>query len=168
MNRLNIALTRRGLLAAGAAGTAAAAGISSSATASTARKGFDATAKNSAKFAPEPLPIQDAQGLKLTHTFSLGKSTLSEYGFITAARWGVVRGHVKGGKIMDLTPFEHDYAPSMNLEGLRELPYTPSRIRYPMVREGYLKNARQAAINAAKKSSCASLGTRHWILLPRR
>gem|GEM_PF-5739791 len=31
MNRLNIALTRRGLLAAGAAGTAAAAGISSSA-----------------------------------------------------------------------------------------------------------------------------------------
>ena len=32
MNRLNIALTRRGLLAAGAAGTAAAAGISSSAT----------------------------------------------------------------------------------------------------------------------------------------
>ena len=29
MNRLNIALTRRGLLAAGAAGTAAAAGISS-------------------------------------------------------------------------------------------------------------------------------------------
>ena len=148
MNRLNIALTRRGLLAAGAAGTAAAAGISSSAsaqtassaTASTARKGFDAAAKNGAKFAPEPLPIQDAQGLKLTHTFSLGESTLSEYGFITAARWGVVRGHVKGGKIMDLTPFEHDYAPSMNLEGLRELPYTPSRIRYPMVREGYLKN----------------------------
>lgn len=78
MNRLNIALTRRGLLAAGAAGTAAAAGISSSAsaqtassaTASTARKGFDAAAKNSAKFAPEPLPIQDAQGLKhsLTHS----------------------------------------------------------------------------------------------------
>ena len=31
MNRLNIALTRRGLLAAGAAGTAAAAGISASA-----------------------------------------------------------------------------------------------------------------------------------------
>ena len=176
MNRLNIALTRRGLLAAGAAGTAAAAGISSSAsaqtassaTASTARKGFDAAAKNSAKFAPEPLPIQDAQGLKLTHTFSLGESTLSEYGFITAARWGVVRGHVKGGKIMDLTPFEHDYAPSINLDGLRELPYTPSRIRYPMVREGFLKNGRQAAINAAKKSSCASLGTRHSILLPRR
>mgnify|MGYP003168931727 FL=1 len=148
MNRLNIALTRRGLLAAGAAGTAAAAGISSaasaqtasSATASNVRKGFDAAAKNSAKFAPEPLPIQDAQGLKLTHTFSLGESTLSEYGFITAARWGVVRGHVKGGKIMDLTPFEHDYAPSINLDGLRELPYTPSRIRYPMVREGFLKN----------------------------
>lgn len=148
MNRLNIALTRRGLLAAGAAGTAAAAGISSaasaqtasSATASNVRKGFDAAAKNSAKFAPEPLPIQDAQGLKLTHTFSLGESTFAEYGFITAARWGVVRGHVKGGKIMDLTPFEHDYAPSINLDGLRELPYTPSRIRYPMVREGFLKN----------------------------
>ena len=79
MNRLNIALTRRGLLAAGAAGTAAAAGITSSAsaqtassaTASTARKGFDAAAKNSAKFAPEPLPIQDAQGLKLTQRSAL-------------------------------------------------------------------------------------------------
>ena len=149
MNRLkNTSLSRRGFLAAGALGTAAAvlpaasaqAAEAKKAAASAAREGYSAATKSGAQFAPNPLPIQDAEGLKLTNSLSLGRSPLNEYRFITAARWGVVRGHVMGGKIMDLTPFEHDYAPSMNLEGLRELPYTPSRIRYPMVREGYLKN----------------------------
>lgn len=39
-----------------------------------------------------------------------------------------------------LRPFEFDYAPSPNLNGLCHLPYAPSRIRQPMVREGWLKN----------------------------
>ena len=91
-----------------------------------------------ARFAPEAgtLPTSD---LSLTDTFNLGRSTLDEGDIITASRWGVVRGHVQGGKLVRVTPFEHDYAPSVNLPGLRHLPYSPSRIRYPMVREGYLK-----------------------------
>lgn len=137
-------LTRRDFLAAGAAGTAAAilppAGAEPIAEKTAAREGYAASAKSAAQFLENQLPPPDAEGLKLSGTFSLGKSTLNEGDVITAARWGIVRGHIRGGKLMHLTPFEHDYAPSMNLDGLRELPYSPSRIRYPMVREGWLKN----------------------------
>ena len=38
-----------------------------------------------------------------------------------------------------LHPFEYDYAPSQNINGLCNLPYSTSRIHYPMVRESYLR-----------------------------
>lgn len=98
---------------------------------------YPAGAQSQAAFLP--LEKMTAPDLKLSQTFSLGKSTLDEGAVITASRWGVVRAHVKGGKLTHLTPFEFDYAPSVNLNGLAELPYSPSRIRYPMVRESYLK-----------------------------
>ena len=103
-----------------------------------------------ARFAPEAgtLPTSD---LSLTDTFNLGRSTLDEGDIITASRWGVVRGHVQGGKLVRVTPFEHDYAPSVNLPGLRHLPYSPSRIRYPMVREGYLKKGPASRANRGKE-----------------
>lgn len=82
-----------------------------------------------------PLPEPD---FKLTKTFSLGKSTLNEGETITACHWGIIRAQVHGGKIVGVTPFEYDYAPSPNLNGIANLPYTESRIRYPAVRETYL------------------------------
>ncbi len=100
------------------------------------REGYDAARESGALFRPAQAP----EDLSLTNTFSLGKSTVNEGDVITASRWGIVRAHVQGGKMTHLTPFEHDYAPSVNLNGLSQLPYSPSRIRYPMVREGYLRN----------------------------
>lgn len=78
--------------------------------------------------------------LSLTDTFNLGKSTIDEGEVMTANRWGVARAHVQGGKLTHLTPFEFDFAPSVNLNGLTELPYNRARIRFPMVRESYLKD----------------------------
>lgn len=134
-------LTRRGFLAAGAAGTAAAFVPHVEAVAKPAEvlPGNPAAAKSGAHYPESPLTPPDAKELKLSNTFSLGKSPINENEVITASRWGVVRGHVKGGKLVHLTPFEHDYGPSMNINGLAELPYSPSRIRYPMVRESWLK-----------------------------
>ena len=155
-------LSRRGLLKAGGLAACAAAlpSVSTAANAATnAPKktpgGPDLTDNpaaraSGARFAPEAgaLPTSD---LTLTDTFNLGRSTLDEGDVITASRWGVVRGHVQGGKLVRVTPFEHDYAPSVNLPGLRHLPYSPSRIRYPMVREGYLKNGPASRANRGKE-----------------
>ncbi len=135
-------LTRRNFLAAGAAGTAAAFVSQTNAAAKPApvEPGNPAALKSAAQFREKPLSVPTKKDLELSNTFSLGKSTLDENEVITASRWGVVRAHVQGGKLTHLTPFEHDYAPSVNMNGLCELPYSSSRIRYPMVREGYLRN----------------------------
>ncbi|MFU0842677.1 MAG: trimethylamine-N-oxide reductase [Burkholderia sp.] len=128
-------------------GATAAAGLSAAVPAARAAKvpgpeehrfeGNPAAKGSAAKFQPVRM---DAPEMKLSGTFDLGKSTLNEGEALTASRWGIVRAHVQGGKMTHLTPFEFDYAPSPNLNGLCQLPYSPSRIRFPMVRESYLKN----------------------------
>lgn len=102
-----------------------------------AQKNYPASVGSAAMYEANPQPMPD---LPLTETFSLGKSPLNEGACITACRWGIVRPQVRGGKMVELLPFEYDYAPTPNLNGLCMLPYTPSRIRYPVVRESYLKN----------------------------
>ena len=56
----------------------------------------------------------------------------------SVTHWGVVETIVVDGKISKLEPVPEDWHPSPNLNALAELPYAPSRIRYPMVRESYL------------------------------
>ena len=57
----------------------------------------------------------------------------------SVTHWGVVKTTVVDGKISKIEPIPEDRRPSPNLKALAELPYAPSRIRYPMVRESYLK-----------------------------
>ena len=72
----------------------------------------------------------------------------AETSVLTASHWGIVRATVRDGRIVRVAPFELDRAPSPNLDRLANLPYSPSRIRYPMVREGYLKAKAGSASNA--------------------
>ena len=72
----------------------------------------------------------------------------AETSVLTASHWGIVRATVREGRIVRVEPFELDRAPSPNLDRLANLPYSPSRIRYPMVREGYLKAKAVSASNA--------------------
>ena len=99
-------------------------------------KDYPAGVDSHALFQPDPMPTPD---LELSKTFNLGRSTLDEGEVINAGRWGVVHAHVQGGKLTSVRPFEFDYAPSVNLAGLGETPYLPARIRFPMVRESYLR-----------------------------
>lgn len=85
-------------------------------------------------------PISSAPiNLEATQTFKVEGSILNTGETISATHWGVVRPVVKGGRMIGVKPFEYDFAPSYNLQGLAELPYSDARIRYPMVRESYLK-----------------------------
>ena len=127
-------------------GAAAATGLAAAVPAHAARvdadeellkKDYPAGRRSAALGQPDPMPEPEA---RLSGTYDLGASTLNEGEVINASRWGVVYAHVQGGKMTHLRPFEFDYAPSPNLNGLCHLPYSPSRIRQPMVREGWLKN----------------------------
>lgn len=131
-------ISRRSIFKGAAAVTAAAAVPAAHAKPmEDAHEGYAAAKESAALYAKNPLPESD---LSLTGTFDLGKSTLNDGESITAFRWGIVRPVVKGGRIVECKPFEHDYAPTPNIQGLAELPYCSARIRYPMVRESYLKN----------------------------
>ena len=57
----------------------------------------------------------------------------------SVTHWGIVKTTAVDGKISKIEPIPEDRRPSPNLKALAELPYAPSRIRYPMVREGYFK-----------------------------
>lgn len=98
---------------------------------------FPAATKSSALY--ERIPNVDPD-LANTGTFDFGVSNLNEGVGISACRWGIVHPVVKGGRVVELLPFKYDYAPSPNIQGLAEIPYCEARIRYPMVRESYLKD----------------------------
>lgn len=132
-----INLNRRGFIGAAAAAAVAAPTLANAKEKTSDKLTDNPAAKGSSAQFDHSVAAHD---LELTGTFNLGKSTIDTGEVITAARWGIFRAHVQGGKLTHLTPFEHDYAPTPNISGLAQLPYTSSRIRYPMVREGYLKN----------------------------
>lgn len=59
---------------------------------------------------------------------------------VTGSHWGAFRARVYGGKVQEVKPFEADKYPTDMLSGIKGIIYSPSRIRYPMVRyDWYLK-----------------------------
>ena len=81
----------------------------------------------------------------------------------SVTHWGVVKTTVVDGKISKIEPIPEDRRPSPNLKALAELPYAPSRIRYPMVRESYLKKGLPLGIAAAKINGYGFPGRRPLI-----
>ncbi len=145
-------LSRRTLLAAAAVAPAASiVHAQENMNMSELKENYPAAVNSAAKYEQMPQPLPE---LPLTETFSLGKSPINEGACITATRWGIVRPQVRGGKMVALMPFEYDYAPTPNMNGLCMLPYSPTRIRFPAVRESYLKNG---------PSSKAKRGNDRWV-----
>lgn len=64
----------------------------------------------------------------------------STYTRLNASHWGVYYGEVAGGRLTRIVPFHDEPYPNPSLQGLPDLLYSPTRIKYPMVREGYLKD----------------------------
>lgn len=59
---------------------------------------------------------------------------------LTGSHWGAFRMKVSDGRIAAIRPWEHDPRPSGALDGILDSVYSPTRIRYPMVRRAYLEH----------------------------
>ena len=60
-------------------------------------------------------------------------------GILSGCHWGVFYGIVKDGRAVEFRPWSGDPAPSPQLPGVLDSLYSPSRIRYPMVRRAWLE-----------------------------
>ncbi|MEF2074729.1 trimethylamine-N-oxide reductase TorA [Consotaella aegiceratis] len=59
---------------------------------------------------------------------------------LTGSHWGVFKAKVEGGRAVAATAWEEDPHPSHQLPGVVDSIYSPTRIKYPMVRRAYLEN----------------------------
>src|SRR5207344_2006809 len=58
---------------------------------------------------------------------------------ISGSHWGVFRASIKDGRFAAIKPWEKDPHPSHQLEGVLDSVYSPTRIKYPMVRRAWLE-----------------------------
>ncbi len=58
---------------------------------------------------------------------------------VSGSHWGAFRARIYDGKVAEIKPFDLDKHPTDMLNGIKGMIYSPSRIRYPMVRLDWLK-----------------------------
>ncbi|NOH83193.1 trimethylamine-N-oxide reductase TorA [Vibrio sp. 03-59-1] len=58
---------------------------------------------------------------------------------VSGSHWGAFRAHIYAGKVQEIKPLELDSHPTEMLNGIKGIIYSPSRVRYPMVRLDWLK-----------------------------
>lgn len=59
---------------------------------------------------------------------------------MSGAHWGAFRARVEADKLVEIKPFEFDQYPTKILDGVPGIIYSPSRVRYPMIRVDWYKN----------------------------
>ncbi|EGU38170.1 hypothetical protein VII00023_19579 [Vibrio ichthyoenteri ATCC 700023] len=64
---------------------------------------------------------------------------------VTGSHWGAFRAHIYAGKVQEIQPIELDKNPTEMLNGIKGIIYSPSRVRYPMVRLDWLKKHKYSA-----------------------
>jgi trimethylamine-N-oxide reductase (cytochrome c) len=64
----------------------------------------------------------------------------------SASHWGAFRAQVKDGRWVSIRPWEKDPRPTHQLAGVRDSVYSPTRIRYPMVRRAFLEKGAGADV----------------------
>ncbi|MGD8170111.1 trimethylamine-N-oxide reductase TorA [Vibrio sp. TRT 21S02] len=64
---------------------------------------------------------------------------------VSGSHWGAFRAHVYAGKVQEIKPLEMDSHPTEMLNGIKGIIYSPSRVRYPMVRLDWLKKHKYSA-----------------------
>lgn len=58
---------------------------------------------------------------------------------VSGSHWGAFRAHIYAGKVQQIKPLELDKHPTEMINGIKGIIYSPSRVRYPMVRLDWLK-----------------------------
>ncbi|EKO3959681.1 trimethylamine-N-oxide reductase TorA [Vibrio fluvialis] len=64
---------------------------------------------------------------------------------VSGSHWGAFRAQIYGGKVQAIKPLETDKHPTEMLNGIKGIIYSPSRVRYPMVRLDWLKKHKYSA-----------------------
>ncbi len=64
--------------------------------------------------------------------------------YTNASHWGAFKATIKDGKWVGTSPWENDPKPSHQLEGVMDLAFSPTRIKYPMVRRAFLEKGKDA------------------------
>ncbi|UPQ87098.1 trimethylamine-N-oxide reductase TorA [Vibrio sinaloensis] len=64
---------------------------------------------------------------------------------VSGSHWGAFRAHIYAGKVQEIKPLELDKNPTEMLNGIKGIIYSPSRVRYPMVRLDWLKKHKYSA-----------------------
>ncbi|MEZ9059340.1 trimethylamine-N-oxide reductase TorA [Vibrio pelagius] len=64
---------------------------------------------------------------------------------VSGSHWGAFRARVYAGKVQEIKPLEIDNHPTEMLKGIKGIIYSPSRVRYPMVRLDWLKKHKYSA-----------------------
>ncbi len=64
---------------------------------------------------------------------------------VSGSHWGAFRAHIYGGKVQEVKPLETDTNPTDMINGIKGIIYSPSRVRYPMVRLDWLKKHKYSA-----------------------
>lgn len=81
-----------------------------------------------------------APGLARAHSL-LTAPLLEASHKLTATHWGIVDAYVEAGRLTRMKPFARDpYAPSPVIQAFPDRVYSPTRVKYPMVRAGFLKD----------------------------
>ena len=66
-------------------------------------------------------------------------ATASSVEILTGSHWGAFHAKVTDGRIASLRPWDKDPRPSPALDGILDSVYSPTRIKYPMVRRAFLE-----------------------------
>jgi trimethylamine-N-oxide reductase (cytochrome c) len=76
----------------------------------------------------------------------------------SGSHFGAIRAKVVGDRVVEVRPFEFDKHPTEMIKGIPGLIYSASRVRYPMVRLDWYKQApsQRHHASAATTASCAS------------
>lgn len=70
---------------------------------------------------------------------------------LTGSHWGAFRATVRNGIVTGVKPWEGDPHPSHQLPGVIDSIYSPTRIRYPMVRRAWLEHGPGADVEGRGK-----------------
>ncbi|WP_316858903.1 trimethylamine-N-oxide reductase TorA [uncultured Cohaesibacter sp.] len=69
----------------------------------------------------------------------LARAAGGDGAILTGSHWGAFNAIVKDGRFAEIKPWEGDPFPSKQLPGILDSVYSPTRIKYPMVRRAYLE-----------------------------
>lgn len=67
-------------------------------------------------------------------------AAVEEKAVLTASHWGIIEAVTRGGQLVKALPFLKDPAPTKMISAFPDRVHSRTRVNYPMVRKGFLKN----------------------------